>query len=144
MIKKQEETLTKNNPTNLKNLRGSTKNEPELFSQTPSKSAPHTTLTTPNSTAASIQRKKGPTTRVTVKYDVGFSNGIFLRGKGANLSWEKGIPLKNVKNDEWVWETDAPFSTCEFKVLINDSCYELGDNHPLTCGATVQYTPKFP
>lgn len=95
------------------------------------------------STFAKTDAKKGPKTRIIVKYDSGFDNFISLRGKGADLSWEKGIALKNIKPDEWVWESDLPFSTCEFKVLINDSQYELGDNHPLSCGASIQYTPRF-
>lgn len=86
---------------------------------------------------------KGPKTRIIIKYDVGFNNTLFLRGKGANLSWDKGVSLKNVKNDEWIWETDTPFTTGEFKVLINDKHYEIGENHPLTCGANIHYTPKF-
>lgn len=86
---------------------------------------------------------KGPKTRIVVKYDVGFSNSLYLRGKGASLSWDKGVCLKNLKADEWVWETDAPFTNCEFKVLINDSQYEIGENHRLTCGANIHYTPKF-
>ncbi|MEI8364903.1 MAG: hypothetical protein WCF65_00655 [Parachlamydiaceae bacterium] len=86
---------------------------------------------------------KPATTQIVIKYDVGFNNHLFLRGKGANLSWEKGIPLKNVKRDEWTWETSTPFSSCEFKVLINDIHYETGENHKLNCGASVHYTPKF-
>lgn len=85
----------------------------------------------------------GLKTKITIKYDVGFNNMLYLRGKGANLSWERGIALKNVKADEWIWETDVPFSTAEFKVLINDKHYEMGENHPLTCGANIRYTPKF-
>lgn len=88
-------------------------------------------------------RKKGPTTRIIVKYDVGFNNSIYLRGDGADLSWEKGVMLKNVRFDEWVWETNTPFSKCEFKVLINDRQYELGENHPLHCGTSFEYTPSF-
>lgn len=87
--------------------------------------------------------KKGPKTRIIVKYNSGFNNNITLRGKGANLSWDEGILLKNVKPDEWIWESDLPFTTCEFKVLLNDVQYELGDNHPLSCGASIQYTPRF-
>jgi hypothetical protein len=85
----------------------------------------------------------GPKTRVVVKYDVGFNNVIYIRGKGANLNWDKGIPLKNLKADEWVWECELSFTKCEFKVLVNDAQYEIGENHPLNCGATVQYTPQF-
>lgn len=90
------------------------------------------------------EHKTGPATKLTIRYDAGFPNVLYLRGQGASLSWEKGIPLKNVKADQWVWETTAPFTTCEFKVLINDREYEIGDNHHLSCGAVVAYTPQFP
>jgi hypothetical protein len=83
------------------------------------------------------------TSRVIIKYDVGFQNHLTIRGKGANLSWTKGIPLKNKGSDEWVWETDAAFSSLEYKVLINDYHYEEGENHLLKQGQTVHYTPRF-
>ncbi len=82
-------------------------------------------------------------TRITIKYDVGFENAVYLRGVGADLSWNRGIKLKNVKADEWVWETDRPFKGGEFKVLVNDTHFEHGENHPLTPGATLEYTPHF-
>jgi hypothetical protein len=82
-------------------------------------------------------------TRLTIKYDVGYPNQFYIRGQGANLSWDQGQLLKNVKPDEWVWETDVPFTQCEFKVLINDQLYECGDNHLLHPGAVLLYTPHF-
>ena len=91
-------------------------------------------------TAPTLQRKGS--TRVVIKYDVGFGNAVYIRGKGANLNWERGVMLHNVKADEWIWETDIPFTACEFKVLINDKEYEIGENHPLT-QASLQYVPKF-
>lgn len=93
--------------------------------------------------AQAVETKKAQKTRILIKYDVGFHNSLYIRGHGANLNWEKGILLKNVKNDEWIWETETPFTTCEFKVLINDKQYESGDNHHLTYGVSIQYTPKF-
>lgn len=93
--------------------------------------------------AAPIQSSKELKTRVIVKYDVGYANDLYLRGKGAELSWEKGVKLKNTKPDEWVWETNVPFSNCEFKVLINDQVYETGENHPLHCGSCISYSPHF-
>ena len=89
------------------------------------------------------RRRNHTTTRVTIKFDVGFGNSLYIRGKGAGLSWDKGILLKNLKTDEWIWETDLPFTQCEFKVLINDKEFELGDNHLLSQGATIQFAPKF-
>jgi hypothetical protein len=86
---------------------------------------------------------KSTKTRIIVKYDIGFKNTLYIRGKGGNLSWDKGIPMKNTKADEWMWETDSMFPTGEFKVLINDRTYETGPNHPLQSGANIQYTPHF-
>lgn len=87
--------------------------------------------------------QKGPRTRIVIKYDVGFGNVITIRGRGAGLSWDRGPSLKNIKADEWLWETEIPFTTGEFKVLINDTQYELGENHTLRCGLSIQYSPKF-
>lgn len=92
---------------------------------------------------AAPKTHSGPKTRITLNIDVGFSNALYLRGQGANLSWDKGILLKNIKADEWVWETNVPFTSCEFKVLVNDVTYEVGQNHTLTCGASICYTPQF-
>jgi hypothetical protein len=82
-------------------------------------------------------------TRITIHYDVGFGNALYIRGRGAGLSWDKGVPLKNAKADEWIWETSSPFSACEFKILLNDEIYEAGDNHPITQGTQLKYTPQF-
>jgi hypothetical protein len=133
---------TKNDPPPQVNTSESIRN---TFSN-PTTTNPQThTLTHPhtNQTTSPAETRKSPKTRITVKYDVGFNNTLYLRGKGVNLSWEKGTPLKNIKADEWVWETEAPFTTAEFKVLINDKQYESGNNHSLICGANIHYTPTF-
>lgn len=87
--------------------------------------------------------KENLITRLIVKYDVGFSNAIYVRGCGANLSWDKGAMLTNISHNEWVWEATEPFSSCEFKVLLNDTLFETGENHTLFAGSTLQHTPKF-
>jgi hypothetical protein len=91
----------------------------------------------------SPSRRKKTKTLLLVKYDVGFKNHLFLRGSGANLNWNKGIQMRNIKADEWVWETEASFTLCEFKILINDHQFEIGHNHQLKHGASIEHTPKF-
>lgn len=86
---------------------------------------------------------KRPKTTVHIRCDVGFENELFVRGEGAGLSWTKGKKLRNVGADEWVWESRSSFENCQFKVLINDSHYELGENHSLSCGHELYYTPRF-
>lgn len=80
---------------------------------------------------------------VLVRYNVGMGNTFFIRGEGANLNWEKGIPLHNVGEDLWKWETDLSFQECKFKILINDQQYETGDNHTLSYGQNFTFTPNF-
>ncbi len=91
----------------------------------------------------STDKKSQQKTKITIKYDAGFSNELYIRGKGADLKWEKGLKLVNVKPDEWIWETNSKFSQCEFKILLNDQVYENGENRHLLEGASVQYTPNF-
>jgi len=91
------------------------------------------------------EKSKKEKTRIVVQCDVGFANSLYVRGEGIpHLNWEKGTPLKNVKADEWVWETDEPFKAGEFKVLINDQTYEVGENHPIHPGSSIRLNPKFP
>lgn len=104
-----------------------------------------TTKTETKKTSASPykQQQSTETSKVIIKYNVGFGNHLTIRGKGANLSWIKGISLKNIGEDEWEWGTDAKFSRLEFKILVNDHHFETGDNHLLEEGQTVTYTPIF-
>lgn len=84
-------------------------------------------------------------TRIVVQMDGTFDSTLYLRGEGPpELSWEKGIELKHTKPDEWVFETDKLFSGGEFKVLINDKTYELGESHRLYPGASIRINPHFP
>lgn len=90
---------------------------------------------------ATAEKKKA--TRVTIHYDAGFNNNLYIRGHGGGLSWDRGVLLQNIGPDEWVWETTLPFNECEFKVLINDQQYEDGENHHLNGGIWFQYSPHF-
>lgn len=99
-----------------------------------------TALTTTNASASCTGKGH---TRISVKYNVGFGNLLYIRGNGANLDWNKGLPMKNTKSDEWTWESTTPFTNCEFKVLINDQTFESGPNHQLKSGECVTYVPHF-
>lgn len=93
--------------------------------------------------SSSSDKKNSSTTKITVKFDAGYSNDLYIRGTGADLKWEKGLKLVNVKADEWVWETSAKFTQCEFKILLNDRVYENGENRQVVEGDSLQHTPHF-
>jgi len=89
--------------------------------------------------------KKKQKTRIVIQMDEEFASELYLRGEGIQkLSWEKGVELKHEKPDEWVFETNEPFTSGQFKVLINDETYELGEGHSLYPGASIRINPKFP
>lgn len=84
-------------------------------------------------------------TRIVVQMKDDFPNSLYLRGEGlTGLSWEKGMEMDHLTKDEWVFETDEPFTSGQFKVLVNDTTFEVGDNHPLYPGASIRINPKFP
>lgn len=89
-------------------------------------------------------KRKKEKTRIIVQYDVGFTNSVYLRGEGvAGLNWNQGVPLQNVSANEWIWETTEPFKNGQFKVLVNDQTFELGENHQVTPGTSLRINPKF-
>lgn len=80
---------------------------------------------------------------ITVNYDVGFENALYIRGNGASLSWEKGALLKNIDSTTWTYEIKEPVDKVEYKILINDTAYELGENRCIHSGQQVKVFPKF-
>lgn len=83
-------------------------------------------------------------TKIIARFDCGFPNSLFIRGEGVStLSWDKGAQMKNISPNEWMWESDRPCSTVQFKVLINDNSFEQGENHSIAFGQAVEFTPKF-
>lgn len=82
-------------------------------------------------------------TQIIVRFDCGFGNALFIRGEGAGLSWEKGKVLRNVKANEWLFETLDTFTECSFKIVFNDERYEIGENHSVACGKAITIEPHF-
>jgi hypothetical protein len=94
--------------------------------------------------ASQSMAKTASHTSIVVKCNCGFANNLFLRGEGIpGINWNKGTLLKCVKADEWVWESDTPFKSAKFKILLNDKQYELGENHSIDCGKSITFTPNF-
>ena len=86
------------------------------------------TSTAPNGTKE-IQRATSPAPETTIKakIDVGFGNNLFVRGQGAGLSWERGVPLTCVDGQTWQWSGKAD-DRLTFKLLLNDSVWAKGED----------------
>ena len=92
---------------------------------------------------AKIPTKKALKTSIIARVDVGFGNQLYIRGTGADLSWEKGLPLENVSSYEWAFATTNAKSDVTFKFLINDELWAEGDNIIVAKGATSISSPVF-
>jgi hypothetical protein len=82
-----------------------------------------------------------PTT-IEARVNVGFGNNLFIRGQGAGLSWEKGVPLQNVDAATWKWSAQAD-GKLTFKLLINDAVWQQGEDITAAAGQKVELTPNF-
>jgi len=83
------------------------------------------------------------TTKIVAQIDVGFGNTLYVRGEGSGLSWEKGVPLDCVADDQWslaLAETSRPVV---FKFLINDLTWSIGEDFVVQPGGSVVLVPEF-
>ncbi len=83
-------------------------------------------------------------TRVTIHCEVPPGQSLFIRGEEGGLNWQKGIPLKpGSAPNTWIYtfSGDKPVA---YKLLLDDSVWELGDNHAIAKGKQEKITPHFP
>ena len=67
-------------------------------------------------------------TRLLVTAYIGIGNKLFVRGNGAGLSWDKGVPLQFVSIGKWRWETDEAHLPIAARLYKNDQveCSSIG------------------
>jgi len=112
------------------------------------------TTTTPVATpapAAPVKAASAPPTPIVTaaapitieaKINVGFGNKLFVRGQGAGLSWDHGIPLECVDSQTWRLIVPAK-DKLQFKLLLNDSVWAQGEDVVAAPGKKVEVTPAF-
>ena len=93
--------------------------------------------------AAKKAAGKLQSTTLVAQVDVGFGNTLFVRGEGGDLSWEKGIPMKNISPYEWTFASKAKGGDLVCKLLINDEIWADGDNLTVPAGTRHICSPAF-
>lgn len=111
------------------------------------------TNATPAAAASGSVRQAAPTaskqpaadSQVSVKacVDVGFGNALYIRGEGAGLSWDRGIPMACAGADCWTWSTDRADGKVVFKLLLNDEAWAKGEDLTLRPGERLEVSPSF-
>lgn len=90
---------------------------------------------------ASASKKK--LTRIVAHVDVGWGKQLYIRGEGAGLSWEQGIPMLCENDTEWHWIAETDCGPISFKFLIDDKTWALGENITINAGDVHISEPMF-
>ena len=103
-----------------------------------------TTLPKPDA-APAVKAIPSPvaTSKIVAMINVGFGNTLYVRGEGAGLSWEKGVPLDCIADDQWSLSFGETSRPVVFKFLINDLTWSLGEDFVAQPGSSVVLTPTF-
>lgn len=84
-----------------------------------------------------------PCVSVSALFDVGWGRALYIRGDGPGLSWQKGNLMHNAAPDRWEWATDGTADAFEYKLLIDDREWSMGDNFRALPGGRNEVEPDF-
>jgi hypothetical protein len=99
--------------------------------------------TAARSSTDEVEKSNTPLISVAAKIDVGFGNALFIRGQGAGLSWDRGLPLQCVESATWIWTTHDSEEPVTFKLLINDQLWCQGEDLRAMPGKQAEVVPAF-
>lgn len=111
---------------------------PRRSSVAPAKPKPTAAVPVPVPTAT-----PAVVTMITALIDIGFGNTLHIRGEGAGLSWDRGLPMECVADNQWrvaLGESGRPLA---FKFLVNDLSWSTGTDYVVEAGTSVTLEPTF-
>jgi hypothetical protein len=82
-------------------------------------------------------------TKITAQYDVGFGNTLYIRGEGPGLTWDRGLAMDCVADDEWTITISDATVPIVFKFLLNDITWCIGNDYGVDPGGSVTVVPSF-
>ena len=103
----------------------------------------------PKTAKKSVPAKKkaaateSPATFISARIDVGLGNHLYLRGEGPGLSWDHGLAMDCVGADLWTSSIKNAKSPVTFKVLLNDTVWNSGNDYVVEPGQSITVVPSF-
>ena len=89
-----------------------------------------------------VAAKKVATT-ITAQIDIGFGNQLHIRGEGPGLSWDVGILMNCVADNQWQIVLAESARPIVFKFLVNDLSWSTGEDYVVKPGSSVNLVPTF-
>lgn len=100
-----------------------------------------------NAASSTASRKtvtaKASLITISAKKNIGYGNTLFLRGEGQGLSWDKGVGMTCVADDEWTLTVAKSAQPRVFKFLINDETWCTGEDYSLRSSQSGTFAPTF-
>lgn len=104
--------------------------------------APKPASVKPESTLKSVA-SKSVVTIISARVDVGFGNSLSIRGEGAGLSWDFGLPMDCIEDNLWRITLPESVRGHTYKFLVNDLTWSTGPDFTVASGSNVTHTPEF-
>ena len=82
-------------------------------------------------------------TVIEAKIDIGFGNTLYIRGEGPGLSWDKGLVMDCIADNQWVITISDAVAPIIFKFLVNDLTWCVGNDFIVEPGASFTTEPLF-
>lgn len=102
------------------------------------------TAAKPEATAPAVKKPAKKVTQIIAHVDVGWGHMLYIRGEGAGLSWEQGVPMICADNGkEWHWIAETEDGPISFKFLVDDISWSQGENVTINAGDTHLSDPIF-
>ena len=89
------------------------------------------------------ESSSGGTTSVVANVMIGIGNKPFLRGEGAGLSWDEGVPMNFIEIGKWAWTPTRKNASLTVQVYRNDEEPDKGGKIEVKSGQEIEITPEF-
>ncbi|MBT3638321.1 MAG: hypothetical protein HN531_15405 [Opitutae bacterium] len=85
----------------------------------------------------------GGSTSVVANVMIGIGNKPYLRGEGAGLSWDEGVPMNFIEIGKWAWTPTRKNAALTVQVYRNDEDPDNGGKIEVKSGEEIEITPDF-
>ena len=76
--------------------------------------------------------------------NIDISSTPFVRGEGAGLSWDEGVPMEFIEIGKWEWKIENATETASCRIFKDDSLAAKGDDIVINVGEKAEVYPEFP
>jgi hypothetical protein len=85
----------------------------------------------------------GGSTSVIANVMIGIGNKPYLRGEGAGLSWDEGVPMNFIEIGKWAWTPTRKNAALTVQLYRNDEEPDKGGKIEVKSGEEIEITPDF-